>query len=146
MAVDREITLEANPDDITQEKLNSWKTNQINRLSIGVQSFIEADLKWMNRAHNVLQAEQSIHLAQNAGFDNITIDLIFGTPTLTDANWYSNVQKAISLEIPHLSCYSLTVEHRTPLAAMIQKKTVQGINAEDQARQFLLLGLAASGV
>lgn len=139
VARDVEITFEANPDDITTEKLGSWKQNQINRLSIGVQSFFESDLKWMNRAHDALQAEQSIKMARDAGFNNLTIDLIFGTPTLPDANWRSNVEKAISLNIQHLSCYSLTVEPRTPLDTMIKKQTVQGINPEDQARQFLLL-------
>ena len=139
VAADPEITFEANPDDITLEGLNSWRKNKINRLSIGVQSFFEEDLRWMNRAHTALQAEHSIRLAQDAGLDNITIDLIFGTPTLTDANWQINVQKAISLAIPHLSCYALTVEQRTPLDAMIRKQTVQGVSQDDQARQFLFL-------
>ena len=139
VAADPEITFEANPDDITLEGLNSWRKNKINRLSIGVQSFFEEDLRWMNRAHTALQAEHSIRLAQDAGLDNITIDLIFGTPTLTDANWQINVQKAISLAIPHLSCYALTVEQRTPLDAMIRKQTVRGVSQDDQARQFLFL-------
>ncbi|MBC7827570.1 MAG: radical SAM family heme chaperone HemW [Chitinophagaceae bacterium] len=139
VAPDAEITIEANPDDITPEKLNAWSRMSINRLSIGIQSFFEADLKWMNRAHNASQAEQCVQWAKEAGFDNLTIDLIFGTPTLTDANWLFNVQKAISLEIPHLSCYALTIEPRTPLEKMIRKKTAEGVNADDQARQFLLL-------
>lgn len=139
VAPDAEITIEANPDDISPEKLNAWSGMSINRLSIGIQSFFEADLKWMNRAHNASQAEQCVQWAKEAGFDNLTIDLIFGTPTLTDANWLFNVQKAISLEIPHLSCYALTIEPRTPLEKMIRKKTAEGVNADDQARQFLLL-------
>ena len=92
-----EITLEANPDDINEARLQEWKQLSINRLSIGVQSFFEEDLKWMNRAHNAQQAEQSILLAQQAGFNNITIDLIYGTPTLTDEQWKQNVQKAFRL-------------------------------------------------
>jgi oxygen-independent coproporphyrinogen III oxidase len=139
VSTNAEITLEANPDDITLEKLSEWKQSGINRLSIGVQSFFEEDLKWMNRAHTAQQAEQCIQLAKGAGFDNLTIDLIFGTPTLSDENWYSNVQKAISHGIPHLSCYALTVETRTPLEKMINKKTIKGINTGDQARQFILL-------
>lgn len=139
VASDAEITLEANPDDITTEKLEAWKQNRVNRLSIGVQSFFEMDLKWMNRAHNALQAEQSIKMAQQAGFLDLTIDLIFGTPTLTDANWYHNVEKAVLFNIPHLSCYSLTVEPNTPLERMITQKKVDNMDSDDQARQFLLL-------
>ena len=136
---DVEITLEANPDDITMERLTAWEQTRINRLSIGVQSFFEVDLKWMNRAHNAAQAEDSIKMAQQAGFSNITIDLIFGTPTLTDTNWRYNIEKAISFGIPHLSCYSLTVEPRTALDLMIRKKSVAPVSSDDQARQFLLL-------
>lgn len=84
---DAEITLEANPDDITTEKLQEWKQIGINRLSIGIQSFFEEDLKWMNRAHSAGQAINCIELAHKAGFHNLTIDLIYGTPTLTDENW-----------------------------------------------------------
>jgi oxygen-independent coproporphyrinogen-3 oxidase len=137
--INAEVTLEANPDDITTDKLVIWKEHNINRLSIGTQSFFEEDLQWMNRAHNSIQAENCILDAQKAGFENLTIDLIFGSPTLSDENWYSNVQKAISLNIPHLSCYALTVESKTPLEAMIRKKTIEGINSDQQARQFLLL-------
>lgn len=139
MVSDAEITLEANPDDITPEKLKAWNQTPINRLSIGIQSFVQADLNWMNRAHSVLQAEQSIRWAQEAGFNNLSIDLIFGTPTLSDANWLFNIKNAISLNISHLSCYGLTVESKTPLEKMISKKKVMGVNADDQARQFLLL-------
>jgi putative oxygen-independent coproporphyrinogen III oxidase len=134
-----EMTLEANPDDINFEKLIQWKQCGINRLSIGVQSFFEEDLKWMNRAHTAAQAEQCIQMAKEAGFNNLTIDLIFGTPTLSDENWFSNVEKAILYQIPHLSCYALTVEDRTPLKSMINKKITKDINTEDQARQFTLL-------
>jgi oxygen-independent coproporphyrinogen-3 oxidase len=134
-----EITLEVNPDDVTTPSLVAWKQANINRLSIGVQSFFDKDLRWMNRAHNSLQAEKSIMLAQEVGFHNLTIDLIFGSPTLSDENWMYNVKKAISLNIPHLSCYALTVEPKTQLANLIHKKTLQGVNGDDQARQFLSL-------
>lgn len=139
IAPDAEISLEANPDDISPEKLISWKEAGINRLSIGVQSFFDADLHWMNRAHNASQAERSIQMSYHAGFDNLSIDLIFGTPTLSDENWKYNVEKAVGLKIKHLSCYSLTVEPKTPLDTLIRKKKVAPTNSEDQARQFVLL-------
>ena len=134
-----EITLEANPDDITIEKLHNWKDIGINRLSIGVQSFFEEDLKWMNRAHNATQAIDCVQLAHNAGFHNLTIDLMYGTPTLTDDNWKKNIDTAIALQIPHLSCYALTVEPKTALEKLIKQKTLADVDAEKQARHFELL-------
>jgi oxygen-independent coproporphyrinogen III oxidase len=139
VAGDAEITLESNPDDITPEKLEQWKEAGINRLSIGVQSFFAEDLQWMNRAHNATQAEQSILFAQQAGFDNITIDLIYGTPTLTDEQWKYNVDKAISLGITHLSCYALTVEAKTALADMIKKHKIADVSPDKQGHHFELL-------
>src|SRR4051812_48469473 len=105
LAGDAEITLEANPDDITVEKLSDWKQAGINRLSIGVQSFFEEDLRWMNRAHSAQQAIDNLQLAKQY-FPNITIDLIYGTPTLPDEKWQHNVQQAIALGVPHISCYA----------------------------------------
>ena len=134
-----EITLEANPDDIRADKLKDWKVSGINRLSIGVQSFFEEDLEWMNRAHNAGQALNSIRLAQEEGFSDISIDLIYGTPGLTDSHWEKNVRQAVSMNIPHLSCYALTVEPRTALDKMIRKRKVSPTDPDDQARQFLLL-------
>jgi oxygen-independent coproporphyrinogen-3 oxidase len=134
-----EITLEANPDDINAEKLAAWKAAGINRLSIGVQSFFDEDLQWMNRAHNATQAVQSIQLAQREGFNNITIDLIYGTPTLTDEHWQQNVETAIALNIPHLSCYALTVEPKTALEKMIAANKIANVDAEKQGRHFELL-------
>lgn len=138
VAADAEVTLEANPDDIVEEKLKDWKQAGINRLSIGVQSFFEEDLRWMNRAHTAQQAIGNLQLARKY-FDNITIDLIYGTPTLPDEKWQHNVQQAIALGITHLSCYALTVEPGTALAHMINKHKTLDVNTEDQARQFLLL-------
>jgi oxygen-independent coproporphyrinogen-3 oxidase len=138
VAADAEVTLEANPDDIVEEKLKDWKQAGINRLSIGVQSFFEEDLRWMNRAHTAQQAIGNLQLARKY-FDNITIDLIYGTPTLPDDKWQHNVQQAIALGITHLSCYALTVEPGTALAHMINKHKTIDVNTEDQARQFLLL-------
>ena len=133
-----EITLEANPDDINEEKLNDWRETGINRLSIGIQSFFEEDLQWMNRAHNSQQAVDSLQLAINT-FKNITIDLIYGTPGLTNEKWKQNVDKAIAFNIPHLSCYALTVEPKTPLQKFIQQQKMEDIDPDKQSEQFLLL-------
>jgi oxygen-independent coproporphyrinogen III oxidase len=133
-----EVTLEANPDDITKEKLQGWKNAGINRLSIGVQSFFEEELQWMNRAHNSTQAMQGLELATSQ-FENITMDLIYGSPLLTDEMWKQNVDTAIRLGIPHLSCYALTVEEKTPLQKMIQLQQRTDVDNDKQARQFLLL-------
>jgi len=137
---DAEITLEANPDDIDEEKLIGWRKTGINRLSIGIQSFFEEDLQWMNRAHNAEQAMGNLQLAKKH-FDNITIDLIYGMPDLTNEKWKQNVDRAIQVNIPHLSCYALTVESKTPLQKMISSGKMQDINPEKQSEQLLLLML-----
>lgn len=134
-----EITLEANPDDINETKLARWKEAGINRLSIGIQSFYEKDLQWMNRAHNAAQAKQSILLAQAAGYNNITIDLIYGTPGLTDEEWINNIETAFSLNVPHLSCYALTVEQGTVLSKMIEQNKKESTDEEKQQRHFQIL-------
>ena len=134
-----EITLEANPDDITKEKLAAWKEVGINRLSIGIQSFFEPDLKWMNRAHDAKQAFYCIEESLAAGFQNISIDLIYGTPLLTDELWEKNISIATGYRIPHLSCYALTVEEKTPLHKQILLKSKQDVDHDKQARQFLHL-------
>lgn len=142
-----EITLEANPDDIHAESLQTWRSLGINRLSLGVQSFFEEDLQWMNRAHNATQATEAIRLAQSAGFDNITIDLIYGTPGMTDDKWKQNLETALALHVPHLSCYALTVEPKTALAKMIETHRSGDVDADQQARHFNILTqrLAAAG-
>lgn len=139
LASDAEVTLEANPDDISPGPLGFWRAAGVNRLSIGVQSFFEADLQWMNRAHNARQARDCIAMAQGEGLDNMSIDLIYGGPTLPDAHWKQNVDTAIGLGIPHLSCYALTVEPRTALDSLIRRHKVADVSADDQARQFLML-------
>ncbi len=135
---DTEVTLETNPDDISAAALAEWKGIGINRLSIGVQSFYEEDLLWMNRAHNAQQAIDALTAALTV-FPNITIDLIYGTPGLTDEKWKSNVERAVALGIPHLSCYALTVEPKTPLQKMIALKQTADVNPDAQSSQFLLL-------
>ncbi|MBS0026151.1 radical SAM family heme chaperone HemW [Chitinophaga sp. 22321] len=139
VAADAEITLEANPDDLSAEKLLMLKAAGINRLSIGVQSFHETDLTWMNRAHNSEQALNCIRQAQETGFQNITIDLIYGGPTLSDEGWARNVQQAIALGIPHLSCYALTVEPGTALDHFIKKKKMAATDPDKAARHFEML-------
>ena len=138
IAANAELTLEANPDDISEEKLIDWKESGINRLSIGVQSFFEEDLKWMNRAHTASQAVDCLQLAVRY-FGNITIDLIYGTPQLTDEKWKHNVETAVGLNIAHLSCYALTVEPKTPLDKMISQHKSENVDPDKQSAQFLLL-------
>ena len=134
-----EITLESNPDDITQEKADEWREAGINRVSIGIQSFFEADLRWMNRAHTAEQAKNCIEWVRGSGFENITIDLIYGSPGLTDEMWKQNIETALLFGIPHLSCYALTVEPKTALAKMIAAKKTDPVDPEKQARHFTIL-------
>ena len=133
-----EITLEANPDNISKENLVAWKDSGINRLSIGIQSFFEEDLIWMNRAHTASEAIDNLQLAITE-FKNISIDLIYGSPLLSDDMWKKNVETAINLNIPHLSCYALTVEEKTPLHKQILLNKTTDVDIDKQARQFLLL-------
>ncbi len=132
-----EITIEANPDDLTIAQLRMFKSLPVNRFSIGIQSFFEEDLKWMNRAHNAVEADSSIKRAQDAGFENITIDLIYGFPLLTDKKWNYNLEQAIALNIPHLSAYAMTVESKTALAHAIKIGSQPNIDDTQSANQFL---------
>jgi oxygen-independent coproporphyrinogen-3 oxidase len=134
-----EITLEANPEDLSKEKISSLKNTPINRFSIGVQSFFDSDLKFMNRAHSAQKAIRAVKTAQDAGFENITIDLIYGTPTLTDENWKSNLHKAFELDVKHISAYCLTVEEKTALNTFIKTGKVKNVDEEQSAQQFEIL-------
>ena len=136
---DAEITLEANPDDIDPHIVREWKNLGINRLSVGIQSFQESDLQWMGRAHNALQARDCIQQAQEAGITNLSIDLIYGGPTLPHENWKLNLKTAIDLGVPHLSCYALTVEPKTALALKINRRELPEIDTQHQAEQFEML-------
>jgi len=133
-----EITLETNPDDIVEEKLKDWKEAGINRLSVGIQSFFEEDLKWMNRAHTAGQALDSLQAAIKY-FNNITVDLIYGTPLLTNEKWKKNIDRVITEGIVHLSCYALTVEPKTPLYKLIKEQKTDDIDPDKQSEQFQLL-------
>lgn len=131
-----EITFEANPDDCTPEKLHLWKKSGINRLSIGVQSFRQADLDWMNRSHDSDQATSAILQAQAAGFEDINLDLIYGIPEMPQSVWEQNVAKALQLPINHISAYSLTVEPGTALNHFIKTKQSAPLNDEKAADEF----------
>ena len=134
-----EITIETNPDDLTAQKLKELKQLPVNRFSVGIQSFFNEDLTWMNRAHNASEAEDCIRRSQDAGFENLTLDLIYGYPLLTDSKWLSNIEKAIALEISHISAYALTVEPRTALAHAIKTKKQTPVNDNQSANQFVML-------
>lgn len=134
-----EITVEANPDDINPVKLQQWKEIGINRFSIGIQSFFDEDLHWMNRAHTAADAEACIEQVIRAGFSNFSVDLIYGGPTLSDEHWEQNINKLIQLNVPHISCYALTVEPKTALEKMIELKKKEAVDADKQARHFTFL-------
>lgn len=131
-----EITLEANPDDIYSNKLHQWRQAGINRLSIGIQSFFQEHLQWMNRAHSSIQAFNAITQSQDAGFSNITIDLIYGFPGLSDEQWKKNIENAVKLDIKHISPYCLTVEEKTALHHFVKKGQVAAPSEEQGAKQF----------
>jgi oxygen-independent coproporphyrinogen III oxidase len=137
LSSDPEITLESNPDDMTEERIRAWKDMGINRLSIGIQSFFNEDLKWMNRAHDANQAIQALELTLKLGFYQYSIDLIYGSPGLTQEKWTENLRTALSFNPPHISCYALTVESKTALHRMIQKKMSPDVRPDIQAAQFI---------
>lgn len=136
---DAEITLEANPDDLTAAKLQQLSETKINRLSIGIQSFFDKDLEFMNRAHNSEEAIACIRNAQEVGFQNLTVDLIYGTPTMTNEEWRKNLQTVFDLNIPHVSCYCLTVEPKTALEHFVKTGKSKDVNEEQVAEQFQIL-------
>lgn len=136
---DAEITLEANPDDLNRGKLDELKTTPVNRLSIGVQSFHDDDLKYLNRVHNAEQAARSVRSAQDAGFTNLTIDLIYGIPGLSINKWEYNLQTFFSMDVPHLSAYSLTVEPATALHKLIEKGKMKEPEENESIRHFKML-------
>ena len=133
-----EITVEANPDDLTEERIVELSTNKVNRLSIGIQSFFEDDLKLMNRAHNVDEAKKCLEIATKY-FDNITIDLIYGMPNMSNEKWLQNVEWALAYNIPHISSYALTVEPKTALHQFIKQGVIPQLDDELAQEHFNLL-------
>jgi len=133
-----EITLEANPDDLSTNKIIELSESRVNRLSIGIQSFFEEDLKLMNRAHNAKEAEQCIEEATRY-FENISIDLIYGIPDMTLKRWEQNIEKALSYNIPHISSYALTVEPKTALDSFIKKGKIKPLDDELAQLHFQFL-------
>ncbi|MCE9539394.1 MAG: radical SAM family heme chaperone HemW [Bacteroidetes bacterium] len=136
---DAEITLEANPDDLTSNKIKEFKGTPINRLSIGIQSFYDEDLKLMNRAHNSKEALSAVKASQDKGFENITIDLIYGIPTLTNEKWKHNLRTAFDLEVKHISSYCLTVEPKTALAHLVKEGKIKNVDEQQSADQFEIM-------
>lgn len=146
IAPDAEITLEANPDDLDAAYLADLRCyTPVNRLSIGIQSFSDADLQWMNRAHSAEHARTCLEAAHTAGFDQMTVDLIYGAPTTSDAQWAENLRIVFEHGVPHLSCYCLTVEEGTALGNWVAKGKAPAVDEDKAARQFDYLLEASAG-
>ena len=139
ISADAEITLEANPDDLTSNKIKELKSTPINRLSIGIQSFYDEDLKLMNRVHTSKEALSAVKASQDKGFENITIDLIYGIPTLTNEKWKHNLRTAFDLEVKHISSYCLTVEPKTTLAHLVKEGKIKNVDEQQSADQFEIM-------
>lgn len=133
----KEVTLEANPDDMSYENLKAWKSMGIQRFSVGVQSFFDKHLKWMNRAHSALEAQQALQLASEMGFE-LSVDLIFGIPECTDEEWRYSLEKALTYNIDHISCYSLTLEDHTPWKKLVEKNKYLPPDEDKAANQFAI--------
>lgn len=134
-----EITLEANPDDIHPQALVSWRAMGVNRLSVGIQSFDQDELSWMNRAHSASQAQDCIPLIKQSGFTNFSIDLIYGSPLLSDEQLSKNIAIAVDHQVPHIAAYALTVEPQTALAHFVEKGKSAATDPEKQVRQSNIL-------
>lgn len=134
-----EITLEANPDDLNENQLEAFKSVGINRLSIGVQSFNQHHLEYLNRVHNSTEAESCVHLAQESGFDNISVDLIYGIPSPNHAIWRKDLEKLIELDPQHISAYCLTIEEKTVFGNWLKKGKIKAVNDEFSAKQFEIM-------
>jgi oxygen-independent coproporphyrinogen-3 oxidase len=133
-----EITVEANPDDLSKDRIVELSNNKINRLSIGIQSFFEEDLKMMNRAHNSEEAKECLEFATQY-FDNISVDLIYGIPKMSNEKWLQNIETALLFNIPHISSYALTVEPKTALHTFIQKGIIPQPDDEVAQEHFQIL-------
>lgn len=142
-----EITLEANPDDLSAEKLDAFRASGINRLSIGIQSFNDSILTYLNRVHNSSAASASVEAAQRAGFGNISIDLIYAIPGLSSADWQDNINRALELKPQHISAYTLTVEEKTAFGKWLKDGSLIPVDESVAAEQMEMLGatLSAAG-
>ena len=136
--------MEVNPEDVTPEYLISLKDMGANRLSIGIQSFIDRDLRFMNRRHSAERAERSVKMAQDAGFSNITVDLMYGVPGMSLSDWEHNLEKAVGLGVPHFSAYHLMIEPKTVFGIKQKNGNFNGIPEESSVRQYRLLEEVAS--
>jgi len=131
-----EITLEANPDDVDAQKVMELKNSEINRVSIGVQSFFHEDLKYLNRIHTAEQAEYAIKALQDAGLENLSIDFIYGMPSLGQEHWRKNLSRAVDMQVPHISAYAITVEPNTTLEALILSQKKQPVSEAEGANEY----------
>jgi oxygen-independent coproporphyrinogen-3 oxidase len=131
-----ECTLEANPDDISADAVSDWIKAGVNRLSVGIQSFDEADLNWMNRAHTAEEGMNCIRIAQEGGIQNISLDLMYGLPNMDNSRWLKQIQHAIDLNVQHISAYCLTVEEKTALHQLVAKQQIIPASNELQGEQF----------
>lgn len=134
-----EITIEANPDDISTKKISEYVKLGINRISLGIQSFDDTILKFLLRRHNALKAEQAIYNIFNFGIENISIDLIYGIPRMSIESWQGSLEKAVNLPVKHISAYHLTIEKRTPLWQMLNKKNITEVTEETSILNFQML-------
>jgi oxygen-independent coproporphyrinogen-3 oxidase len=136
LAEDLEVTIEANPEDISEDLCQSWRLAGINRVSLGIQSFDDDDLIWMNRGHSANDSHVALKTLHNAGIDNISADLIFGLPNQNIEKWESNLRELIATKVQHISLYNLTVEPKTALAHQVKKKGVKVATEDLSAEQF----------
>ena len=134
-----EITFEVNPEDANVDNLKAWKEAGINRLSIGLQSFQASDLSWMNRSHSTDEGEMAVRMAQEQGFDNISIDLIYGLPDLSNEQWLHHLERALKLNVQHISAYCLTIESKTALEHFVNNGKLKRPTEDQQGEQFDLL-------
>ena len=138
LTADVEITLEANPDDVNPEKLRLWKDLGVNRLSLGVQSLNDLELRLLGRRHNAVQARRAVKLAREAGFANLGVDLMYALPGQTEADWLATLEAVLDLAPEHLSCYQLTMEEHTPLGRKQARGEIEAVDEERQRSFFLL--------
>jgi len=134
-----EVTIEANPDDVTVENLAIWQSYGINRISLGVQSFFENDLEQMNRSHSSKQAHNAIKRIRESGIDNYSVDFMFALPLLSNEQLEKNLQIAIDYKVPHVSCYNLTIKEQTALMALIKKGKIEDLSEEKSIQQFKIV-------